>query len=146
VAAKAPVAVIRVTLNGFDTHSNQLMVHARLLGELAEGLAAFKSALQELGRWDSTLVMTYAEFGRRPQENGSGGTDHGTANAHFVLGGRVRGGLHGAQPSLTSLDGGNLRHAVDFRSLYTTVVEKWWGLPAGNLFGGKYRALDVLKV
>ena len=146
VAAKAPVAAIRITLNGFDTHSNQLMVHARLLGELAEGLAAFKSALQELGRWDSTLIMTYAEFGRRPQENGSGGTDHGTANAHFVLGGRVQGGLHGARPSLTNLDGGNLRYTTDYRSLYATVVEKWWGLPARSLFGGKGEALGLLKV
>jgi len=144
-AADARVSVIRITLNGFDTHSNQLQQHARLLNDLASGLVAFRSALQEIGRWDNTLVMTYSEFGRRPQQNGSSGTDHGTANTHFLLGRHVKGGLYGEQPSLSSLDGGNLRHTVDFRSLYATVTEKWWGLQAGELFGGKYRALDALK-
>jgi len=146
VAANAGVAVIKLSHNGFDTHSNQLNVHARLLTELAEGLAAFKSAMQELNRWDTTLVMTYAEFGRRPQENGSGGTDHGTANAHFVLGGRVQGGLYGERPILTQLESGNLRHAVDFRQLYATAAERWWGLPARSLFGGKYAPLEIVRV
>lgn len=145
-AANSRVAVIKVAHNGFDTHSNQLNVHARLLTELAEGLVAFKAALQEINKWDSTLIMTYAEFGRRPQENGSGGTDHGTAAPHFVLGGRVQGGLYGERPSLTHLDGGNLHHAVDFRQLYATAVEKWWGLSAAGLFGGRYRPLDLVKV
>jgi len=145
VAANAGVAVIKLSHNGFDTHSNQLTVHARLLTELAEGLAAFKSAMQELNRWDTTLLMTYAEFGRRPQENGSGGTDHGTANAHFVLGGRVQGGLYGDRPALTQLESGNLRHVVDFRQLYVTVAERWWGLPARSLFGGKYAPLEILR-
>jgi uncharacterized protein (DUF1501 family) len=145
-AANSRVAVIKVAHNGFDTHSNQLNMHARLLTELAEGLAAFKTALQEINKWDSTLIMTYAEFGRRPQENGSGGTDHGTAAPHFMLGGRVQGGLYGERPSLTNLDGGNLLHAIDFRQLYATAVERWWGLPAAGLFGGRYRSLDVVKV
>jgi len=146
VAARSNVAVIRVTHNGFDTHSNQLNVHARLLTELAEGLAAFKAAMQEIHRWDSTLVMTYAEFGRRPQENGSRGTDHGTANSHVLLGGAVKGGLYGTQPSLTDLDGGNLRHAIDFRSLYATVAERWWGVGSATLFGGRHRPLDIVRV
>ncbi|MEK7711638.1 MAG: DUF1501 domain-containing protein, partial [Pseudomonadota bacterium] len=145
VAANAGVAVIKLSHNGFDTHSNQLTVQARLLAELAEGLTVFRSAMQELNRWDTTLVMTYAEFGRRPQENGSGGTDHGTANAHFVLGGRVQGGLYGERPALTQLESGNLRHAVDFRQLYATAAERWWGLPARSLFGGRYAPLEVLR-
>lgn len=146
VAADSRVAVIRVSHNGYDTHSNQPNVQARLLRELAESLAAFKAAMLEISRWESTLVMTYAEFGRRPQENASNGTDHGTANAHFVLGGQVKGGFYGERPALTNLEGGNLRHAVDFRSLYAMAVERWWGVPAGSLFGGRYRPLDVLKV
>ncbi|HCU54008.1 MAG TPA: Twin-arginine translocation pathway signal sequence domain-containing protein [Gammaproteobacteria bacterium] len=146
VAASRQVAVIKVSLNGFDTHSNQRNVQARLLKELSEGLVAFRSALMELERWSSTLMMTYAEFGRRPQENGSGGTDHGTANAHFLLGGAVQGGLYGERPALTGLDGGNLRHSVDFRQLYATATEKWWSLPAGSLFGGHYQPLTVLKI
>ena len=84
-----------------------------------------RSALVEIGRWDSTLVMTYAEFGRRPRENLSRGTDHGTANAQLALGGRVRGGLYGPAPGLSRLDGnGNLPFAVDFRDLYATVLER----------------------
>jgi uncharacterized protein (DUF1501 family) len=146
VAGKAGVAVLRITHNGFDTHNNQPNVHQRLLKELAEGLLAFKSALQEIGRWDSTLIMSYAEFGRRPQENASMGTDHGTANAHFVLGGKVRGGLHGQAPSLGRLEGGNLLYAVDFRSLYATALEKWWGLDARGVLNGKFPTLDLLRV
>lgn len=146
IAGKRPVAVVRVTHNGFDTHSNQPGQHQRLLKDLAEGLVAFRSALQEIDRWQSTVVMSYAEFGRRPAENGSNGTDHGTANAHIVLGGRVKGGLYGAAPDLSRLEGGNLIHAVDFRSMYATVIDKWWGGDARAALGGKYPTLDWLRV
>lgn len=144
-ANPAGVAVIRLSLGGFDTHRNQPAVHGRLLGELSGGIAALKSALAEIGRWDSTLVMTYAEFGRRPQENGSLGTDHGTASAHFVAGGSVRGGLYGAHPDLHDLDGGNLRFAIDYRSLYATVLERWWGVESGSVLNGRFAALGVLR-
>jgi len=146
VSGKSGVAVVRVTLNGFDTHNGQPNTQQRLLKELAEGLVAFKSAMQEIARWDSTLIMTYAEFGRRPQENGSLGTDHGTANAHFVLGGKVQGGLYGQAPSLSQLEGGNLLHSVDFRRLYATAIEKWWGLDAQGVLNGKFPSLDLLRV
>jgi uncharacterized protein (DUF1501 family) len=136
---------VRVSLNGFDTHQNQPQVHASLLGQLAEGLVALRAALVELKRWDSTLVMTYAEFGRRPQENGSNGTDHGTANVHFALGGRVKGGFVGAAPPLDRLDGGNLVHTVDFRSLYATALERWWGVSSSGLLGGRFPTLELLK-
>jgi len=145
VASEAGVAAVRISLNGFDTHQNQPGTHANLLRQLAEGLVALRAALQELGRWDSTLVVTYAEFGRRPQENGSNGTDHGTAAAHFALGGRVKGGLYGEAPRLDRLEGGNLVHAVDFRSLYATVLERWWGVPAAGPLGGRFPSLDVLR-
>ncbi len=146
VASKAGIATIRLTLGGFDTHANQLGTHANLLKELAEGMATLKSALSELNRWDSTLVMTYAEFGRRPKENQSAGTDHGTANVQFVTGGKVAGGLYGEAPQLTRLDGnGNLPFAVDFRSMYATVIDKWWGGDSVKVLGGKFGALDLLK-
>ncbi|MEP6702334.1 MAG: DUF1501 domain-containing protein [Betaproteobacteria bacterium] len=146
VANRAGVAVVRVTLGGFDTHQNQLPVQARLLMDLAEGIAAFRSALTELGRWDSTLLMTYAEFGRRPQENMSGGTDHGTASVHFATGGRVAGGFHGEQPSLAQLDGqGNTAFGLDFRSLYATALERWWEMPSKGLLGGQFAALDLIR-
>lgn len=113
--------------------------------QLGDGLAALKAALVEMGRWDSTLIMTYAEFGRRVQENASNGTDHGTANAHFVMGGAVKGGLYGQAPPLDRLDNGNLVHAVDFRSLYATALQKWWGVDSAGPLGGKFAALDLLK-
>jgi uncharacterized protein (DUF1501 family) len=146
ISGNGGVAVVRVTHNGFDTHNGQPGVHQRLLKELAEGLVAFKAALQEIGRWDSTLIITYAEFGRRAQENGSLGTDHGTANTHFVLGGSVRGGLYGQAPSLTRLEGGNLVHAVDFRSLYATVIEKWWGVNSTGVLNGRFAQVNLLRV
>ena len=144
-ANQAGVGAIRLTLNGFDTHQNQPPVHQRLLGELAEGIAALKSALVEVDRWTSTLVMTYAEFGRRPQENNSNGTDHGTAAAHFVAGGLVRGGLYGQAPRLDRLEGGNLQHAVDFRSLYAMALERWWGVPSGGPLRGRYPVVEVVR-
>ncbi|MGH8706427.1 MAG: DUF1501 domain-containing protein, partial [Burkholderiales bacterium] len=144
-ANEAGVAAIRLSLGGFDTHQNQPGLHQRLLGELAEGIAALRGALVPIGRWDSTLVMTYAEFGRRPKENNSMGTDHGTAAAHFVAGGRVRGGLYGQAPRLDDLEGGNLRHAVDFRSLYATALERWWGVQGARTLGARFETLDLIR-
>jgi uncharacterized protein (DUF1501 family) len=141
------VAVIRLTLTGFDTHQNQPLRQAASLRQLAEGLASMKSALVELGRWDSTLVMTYAEFGRRPRENDSKGTDHGTVAPHFVIGGRVRGGLYGTPPTLARLDGnGNLPLGVDFRQLYATVLGPWWGLDASAILQQRFEPLPLLRV
>ncbi|KGS06968.1 DUF1501 domain-containing protein [Burkholderia sp. ABCPW 111] len=140
------VAVLRLTLNGFDTHQNQPGQQAGLLKQLAEGLVAMRSALTELGRWNDTLVMTYAEFGRRARENQSNGTDHGTAAPHFVMGGRVRGGLYGAPPALARLDGnGNLPVAVDFRQLYATVLGPWWGLDATSVLEQRFEPLPLLR-
>lgn len=146
VASNAGIAAIRLTLNGFDTHANQQATQANLLKELAEGTAALRQALIELGRWDSTLLFTYAEFGRRPKENQSGGTDHGTANVHFAMGGRVKGGLYGEAPPLARLDGnGNLPFAVDFRRLYATVIDRWWAADAQAVLGGRHAPLDILR-
>jgi uncharacterized protein (DUF1501 family) len=146
IANPAGVAVVRVTLSGFDTHSAQPATQARLLGDLAQGIVALKSALTELGRWNETLVLTYAEFGRRPKENLSSGTDHGTANVHFALGGRVAGGLYGEQASLTRLAGdGNTGYALDFRSVYATVLERWWGVPSTPTLAGKFAPVPFLR-
>ena len=142
---EAGIAVVRLTLGSFDTHANQLGTQANLLKQLAEGLAALREALAEIGRWDSTVIATYAEFGRRPRENQSGGTDHGTASAHFVLGGAVKGGLYGAAPALDRLDGnGNLPFAVDFRSYYATFLDHWWGIDSKAVLNGRFPALDMI--
>ena len=137
-------AAFKISLNGFDTHSNQPGTQARLLGDLAQGLAALRATLNDQGRWRDTLVMTYAEFGRRPQENASQGTDHGTANTHFVLGGRVKGGLFGKLPQLDRLENGNLVYGVDFRSLYATVLQDWWGMDAANALGRRFERIPGL--
>lgn len=146
IASRAGAAAIKLALNGFDTHGNQPATHARLLRDLAEGLVALRAALSEIGRWDSTLVMTYAEFGRRPRENLSNGTDHGTASSHFLLGGGVKGGRYGAAPDLSRLDGnGNPPFAVDFRDLYATVLEHWWAVDSARTLRGRFRPLDLLR-
>lgn len=140
------VAALRLTLGGFDTHQAQAAAHAGLLRQLAEGLVALRAGLSEVGRWQDTLVLTYSEFGRRPRENQSGGTDHGTAAAHLVLGGRVRGGLYGAAPDLARLDGnGNLPFAVDFRALYAGVLERWWGVTSAGILGGRFEPLPLVR-
>ncbi|MDX2219601.1 MAG: DUF1501 domain-containing protein [Burkholderiales bacterium] len=146
VASNAGIAVIRLSLGGFDTHVNQPGTHANLLKQLAEGMEALRAALVELNRWNGTLVMTYAEFGRRPKENQSNGTDHGTANAHFLMGGRVKGGLYGQAPQLERLDGnGNLPFGVDFRSVYATVLDRWWNVDSKAVFGQKFAPLDLIR-
>ena len=145
-ASPGGVACLRLTLNGFDTHTGQAPTHARLLGELADGLIALKQGLEEIGRWNDTLVVTYAEFGRRPRENLSAGTDHGTASAHFALGGRVAGGLYGAGPDLAHLGGdGNLAFALDFRSVYATALERWWGVDSRGVLDARYETLPLLR-
>jgi uncharacterized protein (DUF1501 family) len=144
-ANPAGIAVVRLSLDGFDTHAYQLGTHQNLLRQLGEGLGALRDALVEAGRWDATVVATYAEFGRRPRENHTGGTDHGTANVHFVMGGRVRGGLYGAPPALDRLDGGgNLPFAVDFRAYYATFLERHWGVESARVLGGRFRPLDFI--
>ena len=146
VASRSGVAALKLSLNGFDTHSGQVGTHSGLLKQLAEGLVALKAALTELGRWDDTLIATYAEFGRRPRENQSAGTDHGTAAAHFVLGGRIKGGLYGQRPALDRLDGnGNLPFAVDFRDIYATVLERWWSVNSNVALRGRFTPLDFIN-
>lgn len=140
------VPVMCLTLGSFDTHQNQAGTHAGLLKQLAEGMAALKSALTELGAWDRTLVMTFSEFGRRAKQNSSGGTDHGTAAPHFIAGGAVRGGLYGQAPDLNRLDGNqNVLYTTDFRQIYTTVAQQWWGVNADSVVRGKFEALKLVR-
>jgi len=134
LASHIPVAIIKVTLSGFDTHGQQKNVHDRLLKELAEALSLFRQSMIKAGLWKQLLVMTYSEFGRRVSENGSAGTDHGTSAPHFLMGGEVKGGFYGEQPSLKDLNRGDLKYKVDFRRMYATIAQKWWQIPK-NLLG-----------
>lgn len=143
---KGGVPVITLTLGSFDTHQNQLGTHAGLLRQLAEGMTALKGALSELGAWDRTLLMSFSEFGRRPHQNSSNGTDHGTLAPHFVAGGAVRGGLYGRPPDLTRLDGTqNASYTTDFRQLYATVARDWWGVKPDAVTRGHFDPIAFLK-
>ena len=122
-----PVIAIKVALGGFDTHANQAPTHERLLAFLATNLATLRQNLIGAGLWNDVVVMTYSEFGRRARQNASAGTDHGTSAPHFVMGGGVKGGLHGVYPSLSDLQAGDLRHTVDFRNVFATLAQGCWG-------------------
>jgi uncharacterized protein (DUF1501 family) len=143
---KGGVPVIVLTLGSFDTHQNQLGTHANLMKQLAEGLVALRSAFTELGAWDRTMVMTFSEFGRRPHQNNSNGTDHGTVAPHFVAGGAVRGGLYGQAPDLSRLDSSqNMAYTTDFRQMYATVARDWWGVNPEDVVRGRFEPLKFLK-
>jgi len=144
INARAVVPVVKLALGGFDTHANQPGQHANLLRQLGEGLAAFRKALVDAGRWNDVLVMTYSEFGRRAAQNGSNGTDHGTAAPHFALGAKVKGGLFGPAPDLANLVNGDIKHAIDYRSLYATAAQGWWGFGRSSALGD-FAPLPLLK-
>ncbi len=116
------VPVIKASLSSFDTHGNQIEEHPILLGELANSIQVLSASMKKHQLWDKVLIMTYAEFGRRPIENFSDGTDHGTSAPHFILGGRVKGGLYSEQPPLYNLEGRNLAYRMHFKQLYVSVV------------------------
>ncbi len=122
IAAGLDTPVYRVRLTGFDTHKNQPSRHQQLLKTLALGLSSFSSTLEDMREWDNTLIMTYSEFGRRASENRSGGTDHGTAAPHIVLGGSVQGGLYGNAPDLATLPDGDPLFTMDYRALYHAIL------------------------
>jgi uncharacterized protein (DUF1501 family) len=126
--ARVPVVAIKVALNGFDTHANQVPTQERLLGILASDLAILRRNLIAADLWKNVTVLTYSEFGRRAHQNASGGTDHGTAAPQLVMGGAVKGGLHGVYPALGDLQDGDLRHSVDFRTVFSTMAQGCWGV------------------
>jgi uncharacterized protein (DUF1501 family) len=127
--------VLKIKIDGFDTHENQTWRHRELLQDLGRGLAGLRHALMNSGHWENTLIMTYSEFGRRAVENESGGTDHGTAAPHFMMGGAVSGGIWGIHPDLGALDEGDMAYTMDYRSVYDLVLAKWFGLPENRFKG-----------
>jgi uncharacterized protein (DUF1501 family) len=129
IADGVEVPVWKTSIGSFDTHADQRARHARLLGQLGAALATFRGAMQSLGRWNDTLVVTYSEFGRRAAENLSRGTDHGTAAPLFVMGGAVEGGIHGTAPDLEALVDGDIRMQTDFRGVYAGLIARWWDAP-----------------
>jgi uncharacterized protein (DUF1501 family) len=132
--------------NIFDTHANQAVGHANLLQDVAVNVDSFMTDIRQLGKSDNVTLFFYSEFGRRAMDNGSG-TDHGTGGVAFVIGDHVKGGLYGEYPSLESNkleDGGNLQHNVDFRSAYTTLLDRWMGLDAKAIIGDTFEPVPFL--
>lgn len=137
--------VFKLSHGNFDTHTNQPPQHQLLLQQFAEAIAHFREQLEQAQLWDRVMIMTYSEFGRRPQENNNLGTDHGTAASHLLIGGDVHGGHYGQLPTLAELEENNLKFTTDYRQLYSTVIEKWWNIaPAYNLFT-EFPALPIVS-
>ena len=128
--AGVDVSVLKVVQDGYDTHDAQPYLHAALLQDLSEAIGAFASAMQQIGLWDRVTVVTYSEFGRTARENGSYGTDHGTAAPVFVTGGAVAGGFDGARVSLDRLVEDDLVYTTDYRTLYAGLLSGLWGIEA----------------
>ena len=130
--------------NAFDTHVHQSEVHQRLLTYVSDGIAGFMQDMKRIGRDQDVTLMVYSEFGRRPAENTSLGTDHGTANHVYLIGQPVKGGHYGQAPDWTRLNpDGNLNHTVDFRRVYATVMQQWMGADSTALLNGKFETLPV---
>ena len=143
VGSRLGTRVIYVQHGSFDTHAAQKGTQDRLLREFSDGIAAFYQDLAAHGNDKRVLTMTFSEFGRRVAENGSRGTDHGEAAPMFLVGGGLKGGLYGDHPSLDDLDNGDAKFTVDFRSVYATVIEKWFARPTAGVLAGTFPTMRL---
>jgi uncharacterized protein (DUF1501 family) len=140
------VKVLHVTLGGFDTHYTEQARHGDLMAYLDSAVSAFHADLTAYGMADRVLIATWSEFGRRPQENASGGTDHGTAAPVFLIGDPVKGGLYGQTPSLSKLDGSqNISFNVDFRSVYQEILTSHLGVDGHDVLGANFDRLPFIR-
>jgi uncharacterized protein (DUF1501 family) len=139
--------VYYTSLGGFDTHVRQKNSHDNLMRALGDSLTAFQADLEAHGHADRVVTMVFSEFGRRVEENASGGTDHGTAGCMFVLGTKVRGGWHGRYPSLDELDGnGDLVMTTDFRGIYAALLDEWLGVDSKAVLGKRFQRPELIEV
>ena len=143
INANLGIRVLSVHLGGFDTHSDQPADHAELMANLNASIGAFFDTLSATYKSRVTL-MSFSEFGRRPEDNDTSGTDHGTAAPHFIIGDQVAGGVYRGPPSLTALDSnGNLVNTVDFRQVYATVLDQWLKADSRELLGYNFGNLPL---
>ncbi|MEP7340444.1 MAG: DUF1501 domain-containing protein [Acidobacteriota bacterium] len=139
--------VFYITQGGYDTHADQINDQPALHRALAEAVKAFYDDLAAHNLADKTLIMIWSEFGRRVADNASNGTDHGEANNIYCIGNRVKGGVYGANPNLTDLHNGNLKNNLDFRDVYTTIIQNWFGNSAAEaqqVLNGQFTNLGFL--
>jgi uncharacterized protein (DUF1501 family) len=145
IHAGFPTRVYFVSLGGFDTHSGQLNNHGGLLAQLSDALYAFQKDLEGHKLDNQVTTMTFSEFGRRPSENDSKGTDHGTAAPLFVVGSKIKGGIYGTSPNLNLKKNQDMEFSTDFRQIYSTMLEKWMNCPSDKVLGKKYTNLDIIS-
>lgn len=147
IVTQPTVKVCHVVLGGFDTHQQEGARHQALLANVDAAVGAFVADLEAHHVADRVVIMTWSEFGRRIAENYSRGTDHGAAAPLFVIGDPVKGGLYGEAPSLTqTIDSGNLKYTVDFRSVYQTLIRDWLGGDSTAVLGNSFPELPLLRV
>lgn len=145
----AGARIYQVSLGGFDTHAGQLSSQATLLKTLGDAMKAFTDDLNAAGWGEKVLSMTFSEFGRRVKENGSGGTDHGTAAPMLLFGKGLQAGFHGTAPDLKNLrSDGNINYGLDFRAVYATLLQHWFGMSASEVtqvLGQTFSPLSFIK-
>jgi uncharacterized protein (DUF1501 family) len=144
IAANSGTRLFYLQFASFDTHANQVEMHQQLFGQLGQALFGFHQDLRQRGLINKVTLMCFSEFGRRVAENSSGGTDHGAAAPMLVMGGKVKGGLHGKMPSLTDLDDGDLKYTTDFRRVYATLLDRWLNAESEKVLGGKFEGVSFL--
>ena len=133
---------------GYDHHAQEVPNHARLLDELSGALKSFMADLREHEAADNVAILVFTEFGRRIKDNGSG-TDHGSGGGAMIIGERVNGGLYAEYPPLAPsewLNGEDLRHTIDFRGVYGTLLEQWMGIDPVPIVGGVYEQIRPFRV
>jgi uncharacterized protein (DUF1501 family) len=147
IAGGLETPVYLTSVGGFDTHAGQSGTHANLLAGVAEAIAAFQQDLELLRVANRVVLMTFSEFGRRVNQNSSGGTDHGTAAPLFLIGKNVVGGIHGRNPDLSDLDNaGDIKFQYDFRQLYAALLVDQLGMPADRMPDVLQRSFDPLPI
>jgi uncharacterized protein (DUF1501 family) len=144
IRAELPTRVYYASMGGFDTHGGQLGTHANLMRQLGDAVLAFQNDLKAQGNEGRVLTMVFSEFGRRVRQNASNGTDHGTAAPMFLVGPSLKAGVCGNHPSLTDLDQGDLKYGIDFRSVYTSILEDWMKAPAEAILRGKFAKPELI--
>ena len=146
IAGGLPTRVFYVSQGGYDTHTGQRGGQDGRLRELGDAVKAFTDDLTAMGEFDRVMIMTFSEFGRRVQENGSQGTDHGAAAPMFLIGSKMKAGLLGAEPSLAPADlqDGDIKYNTDFRSVYASILQEWLQTNSVPILGQQFPTLPII--
>ena len=146
IKADLPTRVYYATIDGFDTHARQSNQHSVLLRHVSDSIAALVNDLNKSGHGDRTLVLSFSEFGRRVAENASAGTDHGAAGPMFLAGKCAKSGFIGPHSNLNKLKDGDLEFKTDFRSVYASIIENWFGYKdSASILGGTFKPRAILS-